>query len=495
MTTSINSLYTVMETAILHYLSPAEISRMSCLNKQWNAVANDPDAWKFARYHRIHVLDLHDREYEYADRDSIYINTLRKKEFNAREKLKKIVHHPSAGIISRCNDLTLTITTVEDFNTNEDALFFTTPAKEWLHAFHKMAFINLTSLSLCNCIITPNILKSIIRNSPKLQKFEHYLNHEITFEFICGIMEANNDDFSEACYNLITHPSLTHLRLSCVLCPGSVRALIKGLAKSKLEYLHCSVTRKYIVKHRNKINNLLTEISILNTLKSLLITSDGSSIINYKDIQILNSSSITYLNTSFPCNFIPGTFINLKELVITCNVKCQVFRWARPYIQEPGEAIKQDAEEIIKQEELSNFNEWLRQSKLENLCLIDSNFMRGVGKKHFMNILENHEFIKVLVLLDWNDEMKYTFCNEFDGIDKETIYENKYLMVDEQFSTRKFKSLKELRVVEREDAIEWEKSLATVFTIVENQSIINKKVLIDDPSWNKILSTFYCTEY
>jgi hypothetical protein len=501
MATSINSLYQALEISILQYLSAAEITLMSNLNKHWQITADNNIAWKFANYHRTYVLDRHNKNWEYDRQDSMYLNKLRKKDYDDREKLKEINNYPSKNIISKCGDLTLTISTDVLFYNNDlalnDILFLITPAKEWLHIFHKTHFINLTNLSLCNCIITPNILKSIIRNSPKLQKFENYINHEIYFEYIYRIIESSIDDFEDACHDLIAHPSLIHLRLNCALMPGCVKALIVGFSNSKLEYLHCSLTTEYIMSHSKKMNLLLTEISKINTLKSLLIMSEGFFIKkeNYKGFEILDNSSLTYLNISFPCQFSPNTFINLKELVTCCDVHNQLF--PKSYIDPFQEqyVIDQFLQQYVQDpEKITNFNKWLRQSKLEKLCLIKSDFITGLAKLHFMNILEDHAFLKVLTLVEWNNTPKYTFYNQIDNIYHETVYANKYLMVDEQFSPRKFKSLKELRIVEREDAIHREKGLATVFTFAENQTVTTKKLLIDDQNWNKIFNAFPCTE-
>lgn len=171
MATSINSLYTVMKTSILQYLSAEEIARMSCLNTHWNAVANDPIAWKNASYHRTFVTDKKPYSlFNYSYADSELVNLIRKQDSDKRKKLKNIQYHPDIKAVRYCATLSLTLDTNMYFPEDEmeEGFEFTSQPAKWLDGLHKSLIIYQGFINICTYLLyfhkPAQVIKSTIIN-------------------------------------------------------------------------------------------------------------------------------------------------------------------------------------------------------------------------------------------------------------------------------------------------------------------------------------------
>jgi hypothetical protein len=349
-------------------MSVPEIALASGINRLWKSIIDNASTWKNTTYDIKLFWDNQKTNNKYAS------------------KLK---------IMNRCHKLSLSVNTkhkeslpikrITWANRREDKPYIMENiAKIWIDN-HIYIFNNLLSITLRDCVITSKMLKYLTENSPNLQKFEHHLSLFFMIDYDEDEY-SHYDDCANAFYNLIIMENLTHLELTGITYPGTTSALIKGIAVSKLKYLHYCLDNMYNKVEMYKIPLLFQEIAKSTTLKTLILMPLKSPTHSYQgEWQIHDSSSITYLNSPIPCKWTPGSFKKLKELVTACHI---IYDDANNDIMTQLYCTRIDYSE--------SFIKWFIQCKLKKLSLLNCD---TYDSKKFLHMLAEHTFIQELTVV------------------------------------------------------------------------------------------------
>lgn len=184
----------------------------------------------------------------------------------------------------------------------------------------------------------------------------------------------------------MTLGNLTHLSLTGVSYHGTLDALIDNIANSKLEFLIYTLE----ATPDENISLLLSKLSNLVTLKTLILIPNNyrKSLNFYDNYEILDSSSITSLNTPLLCKWAPGAFKNLVELINTCQCmnSRKLPRNARRVANGPNDTKYADS-----------FTDWLIDSKLKKLHLLNLN---TIAINYILDIIVDHDTIQEFSAID-----------------------------------------------------------------------------------------------
>lgn len=340
MTNYFASLYTHAAASVLQFLSTEEIVRMRAVNKHLQVIADDPISWKYTtktinwNIYNSNVAQIH-----------TFFNCATLGIYNSMHMYRNMA-----------------IKIINTYNNNREKL--------WLDNFDKYTFNNLTSLYLKDLDPSSTSIRALRNNAKKLTELHLEIDENINTK--CD----SNLSFQDEFYQLLVHGNLTNLNIGKTFNPDMITAMTNGLVNSKIETLACNPFKLYnrSFANNNEINaqfqiqDLLTEIEKMTTLKTLnfLNKNHMHEYMDYTNWIIHDNSYIASLTTSIRVDWGNGRFENLRELVFNSPIFDPSFI-----------------------EHIGSFQEWLQNSKLEKLALLlrSTNLELDVEDTDFTNLL------------------------------------------------------------------------------------------------------------